>query len=468
MEKIIQTLIVDDDEIVRDFFAQFLRKENSQLFFAQSKDEAEKIIKKQHIDIAFIDLNLGTSSGIPVIQTLRDQDPNIPVVVISSTSLVKDAIESFRLGIFDFLQKPIQSELLIKTFQRAQQRRTESTQSQLWSEHIQSQSDQLLIGDSKAMQDLRNQIRQLKGVDIDVLVLGESGTGKEVVAKSLYQQEQNNERPYVTLNCSAVPKELMESVLFGHEKGSFTGAFKKQIGKFELAHGGDIFLDEIGTLSHDLQAKLLRVLQEREIEPIGAGIAKKLQFRVVAATNAHLEQMVQQKEFRMDLLFRLNKVILMIPPLRDRAEDIPILANHFLKKHKRGSEAKELSPEAMALLQEQAWPGNVRELENVIENLIITTSSKVIQPEHVRKYRFMDPTKMFDGQTQTSGKVISDGGVSVDMGTIQSLDQLQRVSEKMFIRAILKTSSSRTEAADKMGIDRKTLQKKMETYGLDF
>ena len=300
------------------------------------------------------------------------------------------------------------------------------------------------------------------------MILGESGTGKELVAKTLHNQEGKKTRPYVTLNCSVIPRELMESVLFGHEKGSFTGAVKKQLGKFELANYGDIFLDEISTLSFDLQAKLLRVLQEREIEPVGLGQSKKLEFRVIAATNEELTQLVKENGFRMDLYYRLNKIILRIPPLRERKNDIAILVDHFFRKYAKNNPVKTITDRALEVMHDYSWPGNVRELENIVENLIFTTRSEVIDHNHILKCN-MDES--LGDLVSGSNKSIDEQDIDKDafyfkMGKDLTLDQMVKNAEKHFIKQIIHDSATKQEVASKLAIDRKTLFRKMKLYNL--
>ena len=370
-------LIVDDDPIVLEFF-KFALEQKAEFIYLDSGKEVDRTLSKHSFDMAFIDLGLPDISGHDLIRNIKNQYPDLPIVVISSSKAIQDSITAFRLGAIDYLTKPLDQALLNQIFKKCLRQHELVTSHALLSDKVRDFSNNLIMGKNEKVLQLKEDILRLKGSEMDTLIVAESGCGKELVAKSLTQQEGNGSRPYVTLNCSAIPKELMESILFGHEKGSFTGADKKQIGKFELANNGDIFLDEIGTLSLDLQSKLLRVLQEREIEPVGAGLTKKLQFRVIAATNEDLVQMVKNGLFRKDLYFRLNKMILRVPPLRERTDDIPILVAHFLKKKARNGIEKTISKEALTYLTNYTWPGNVRELENTIENLMFMAKGSCI------------------------------------------------------------------------------------------
>ena len=364
-------LIVDDDPIVLDFF-NFALEHLAEFVYLESGKDVMKTMQKHSFDIAFIDLGLPDIAGHDVIREITNYNPDLPIVVISSTESIQDAITAFRLGAMDFLTKPIDDSLLKRVFKKCVHQHDLVANTAVMKDKVKELSNQLIMGNNEKVKELKEDILRLKGSEMDTLIIAESGCGKELVAKSLNQQEGDSNRPYVTLNCSAIPKDLMESILFGHVKGAFTGADKNQTGKFELANNGDIFLDEIGTLPLDLQAKLLRVLQEREIEPVGAGLTKKIQFRVIAATNEDMVQMVKNGTFRKDLYFRLNKIILKIPPLRERTDDIPLLVKHFLKKKARNGVEKTIADDALEYLKNYSWPGNVRELENTIENLMFT------------------------------------------------------------------------------------------------
>ena len=370
-------LIVDDDPIVLDFF-NFALEHTAEFVYLESGKDVMKTLQKHSFDIAFIDLGLPDISGHDVIREITNYNPDLPIVVISSTDSIQDAITAFRLGAMDFLTKPIDDSLLKRVFKKCLHQHDLVSNHALMKDKVKELSNQLIMGNNEKVKELKEDIQRLKGSEMDTLIVAESGCGKELVAKSLNQQEGDANRPYVTLNCSAIPKDLMESILFGHVKGAFTGADKNQTGKFELANNGDIFLDEIGTLPLDLQAKLLRVLQEREIEPVGAGLTKKIQFRVIAATNEDMVQMVKNGTFRKDLYFRLNKIILKIPPLRERTDDIPLLVKHFLKKKARNGVEKTIADDALKYMMNYSWPGNVRELENTIENLMFTARGTTI------------------------------------------------------------------------------------------
>ncbi len=456
-------LIIDDDPIVADFF-KFTLEGRADLVCLTSGRDLMKTIQQHSFDAAFIDINLPGQSGLEIVRELKAYLPDLPVVVISSSEAIQDAITAFRLGAIDFLTKPMEPSLLQRVFKKCCGQKDLEKAHQLLTEKITEFSDSLIIGDHQKVRELREDILRLKGSELDTLIVAESGCGKELVAKSLHNQEGNSSRPYVTLNCSAIPRELMESILFGHEKGSFTGADKKQIGKFELAHNGDIFLDEIGTLSADLQAKLLRVLQEREIEPVGAGLTKKLNFRVIAATNEDLVQLVKNGQFRKDLYFRLNKMILRVPPLRERKDDIPNLVQHFLKKSARNGTVKSITADALACFLDYSWPGNVRELENIIENLNFTARGKCIELSDVERLGL--DQDVFSDEKEITSQESSPVVPVATPGESSFLEQKLMNYERSLLEDALNRFKKKQEAATHLGLDRKTLFRKAKLYGL--
>lgn len=453
-------LVVDDDPVVIDFF-RFALGEKVEIVGVGTGREGTQVVQKHAFDAAFIDLNLPDMKGHEVIRKLREYLPDLPVVVVSSSEEIADAIAAFRLGAIDFLTKPLYPALLQQVLKKCLGQKDLEKARQILSDKVTALADQLIIGDSEQVRLLREDILRLKGSEIDTLIIAESGCGKELVARSLHQQENDPVRPYITLNCSAIPRELMESILFGHEKGSFTGADKKQIGKFELAGNGDIFLDEIGTLPLELQAKLLRVLQEREIEPVGAGITKKLNFRVIAATNEDLARLVKEGTFRKDLFFRLNKIILRVPPLRERKSDIPVLVQHFLKKSAKKGQPKTITSEALVALSEYNWPGNVRELENTIVNLNFTARGSTIVPGDIERLNLVNEDVAAPEASVQKSFTIPDllpDGVP--------LEKKLQDYERSLLEAALKKFKKKQDVAIHLGLDRKTLFRKTKLYGL--
>lgn len=456
------TLIIEDDPLIAEQISKLLT--HSHIFVVSESQPAVSLLKKYPIDIAFVDLTLPNSSGHEVIKEIKLFDPSIEVIVISSTTKISDAIRAFRMGISDFLQKPLPSNHILDAFDKGCKRRLAFIKSRQLVEQQKTQKKCIIIGDAAPTREIKKQIDQLKTSNIDVLIVGESGTGKELVAKSLFQTRQDENRPYITVNCSSIPENLIESVLFGHEKGAFTGAIRQQIGKFELAHGGDIFLDEIGTLPLHLQAKLLRVLQEREIEPVGLGHAKTLNFRVIAATNENLPECIAAQTFRKDLYYRLNKFVICLPPLRARTQDIPILAEHFLTKHARNRIKKQISKSALEKLSTYHWPGNIRELENVLENLSITTEGPMINEAQI--IRFFHHHHEGATPIATQAEIGDSKSLQVKLDPNATLAQAICFTETQMIRNSLEQTKSKQAAAQKLGIDRRTLYRKMQDLGI--
>lgn len=464
-------LVVDDDRLVGHYIASCFKNDASVQIITEGT-KAMDALRAEPFTLVFIDLDLGVVSGFDLIKETIAYDASIQVVVISSSQSLDDGIEAFRLGAHDFLKKPLKRKVLEHVFLNCvQQNNTVKKTRQLHANAKPRQCDQL-IGQSSDLQKLKMQIQSLANTDIDVLIQGETGTGKELVARALYEQEDASQRPYITVNCAAIPAELMESELFGHERGAFTGAQQRQIGKFENAHGGDIFLDEIATLTPVLQAKLLRVLQEREIEPLGFGRSKKLKFRVIAATNEDLLQSSYQNTFRRDLYFRLNKIVLTIPPLRTRKTDIPLLASHFLEKHMRSQRLKTLDESAYDCLQAYDWPGNVRELENLIETLIVTTHQNVITAQDVSarllpaSYTIPYRDVATDHRPQSSPTedhqgTGSDKGVEVFLPAGLTLRHVTELVQSRYAGHVVAQSKTKREAAEKLDIERKTLFRKL-------
>jgi DNA-binding NtrC family response regulator len=450
--------------LVFDYF-QFVLGDQAEYIMLDVVKDFSRIIRSHVFDVAFIDLHIKSESGLNLIKELKEYSPVTPVVAISSTQDIQQAIQAFRLGAFDFLTKPFNEDLLKLIFKKALHQKTMANSHEILTDQFKQQAQSIIMGEHASMLKLKAEIAQLKNSELDTLIIAESGCGKELVAKELNRQESNNgQRPYITLNCSAIPHNLMESVLFGHEKGSFTGAVQKQIGKFELANGGDIFLDEIGTLPLELQAKLLRTLQEREIEPIGLGTTKKLNFRVIAATNENLVEMVKSGKFRKDLYFRLNKVILNIPPLRERVSDIPILIKYFQNKNKLGNK-KVFSSSALDYLSQHLWPGNVRELENVIANLLVTSKNDLIEVEDLSSLAlahdpFAEAPKVATEVLQPREVLPSHFAMNLD----QTLDENILALEQKLIETLIKKHKKKQTVAEILGIDRRTLSRKLKQF----
>src|SRR3954452_12037467 len=380
IEKII---VLEDDLVVRKNLEQQLRYKRYDVASTNTLAGAQELLNKDNFDLMIVDVRLPDGEGTELLKHLQARPGKPLVVMISGFWTVDLAVECMRGGAFTFLTKPFSPEQLAVTLKKAEEHTQLVKVNQFLSHAEDEESGYELLGHSKSIEQLRQLIRKVARTQATVLIQGESGTGKELVARALYRQSPRANAPFIKVNCAAVPENLIESEFFGHEKGSFTGALNKREGHFELAHGGTILLDEISEISPNVQAKLLRVLQERELERVGGNRTIKVDVRVIATTNRNLETSVEKKEFRQDLYFRLNVVPIHVPPLRERLEDVPFLSEEFMKRfgRKHGVHVKGFSDEAMRALKTHNWPGNVRELQNVIERAVILCGENgVLEP----------------------------------------------------------------------------------------
>ncbi len=374
-------LIIDDEEVLQDVLTDLLTQEGFETISAQTGEEGLEILEREEADLVLLDLMLPGIHGLEVLKRIRAEDPDQVVVVITAYSSIEGAIEAMREGAFHYIPKPFKNEeVLLNVRQGLKQRRLTAENRRLREELQQRYAFDNIIGKSKPMRKVFELIQLAAPAKSNILVLGESGTGKELVAKSIHHHSRRSGGPFVTVNSGSMPPDLLESNLFGHVKGAFTGAVASKKGLFEMANGGSIFFDEIGNIPLDTQAKLLRVIQEREFMRLGGVDVLKADVRLIAATNADLEEAVRNNEFREDLFYRLNVITVGLPPLRQRPEDIPLLARAFLKTYAEENEKElvDIAPEAMELLLDHHWPGNVRELENAIERAVVLSRETVL------------------------------------------------------------------------------------------
>ncbi len=374
-------LIIDDEEILQDVLTSLLRNDGYSTLNATTAQAGLDLLAKEDVDLVLLDLMLPDMSGIEVLKRIRAEDPDQVVVVITAFSSIEGAIEAMREGAFHYIPKPFKNDEVLLTIRHGlERRRLTSENRQLRAELRQRFGFENIIGKSKPMQKVFELIQLAAPAKSNILILGESGTGKELVSKAIHLHSRRADGPFVTVNSGSMPADLLESNLFGHVKGSFTGAVANKKGLFELAHGGSIFFDEIGNIPIDTQSKLLRVIQEKEFMRLGGIETLTADVRIIAATNVNLEQSVQKGEFREDLYYRLNVITIGLPPLKQRTEDIPMLARTFLGKFAEENEKHldEIEPAAMEILMDYHWPGNVRELENVIERAVVLSSGKTL------------------------------------------------------------------------------------------
>ncbi|MBD0315949.1 MAG: sigma-54-dependent Fis family transcriptional regulator [Nitrospiraceae bacterium] len=424
---------------------------------AADAQEGLDLFRKEGPDLVLLDVILPGTDGLAILQALRSESKMTPVVMLTGTKSVKTAVDAMKLGAADYLSKPFDIEELRIVVDRAlNSQALEREVKQLRAQVVQRYAFHNLIGKSPGMQEIYGKIEQVADSRTTVLITGESGTGKELVAKALHYNSSRRERPFIALNCAAIPETLIESELFGHEKGSFTDATARRMGQFEQAHTGTLFLDEIGDLSAVTQAKLLRVLQEREFTRIGGVQPIKVDVRIVAATNKNLDELVRKGQFREDLYYRINVIALYLPPLRDRGEDVPLLAKHFLAK--RVEEEKrphiEFGKDALELLGRYPWPGNVREMENIIEQAFIWSQNATeITQEHL-------PTIL---KNDTRSSSLRDDTLAGRMSLEKAVMEFER---EIILDALKRTNYVQTHAAALLGISRRMLKYRMDTLGI--
>ena len=435
-------LIVDDEQSLRQSLKLALDS-NYNIFFAETGKEALDLLRKNSIDLVLLDIRLPEVDGIEVLERIKDIDDTINVIMVTAVLTVNTAVEAMKMGAYDYITKPFNiEELRALILKGLEKRALQKENLRLRYEIKKSSSFEKIIGVSRKMIDIFELIDEIAKSSATVIIYGESGTGKELVARAIHNRSKRTDKLFVPVNCAAIPENLLESELFGHEKGAFTGALERHLGKFEIAHGGTLFLDEISSLPLPMQAKLLRVLQEKVIERIGGEKPIPVDVRIISATNTYLNDSVKNKKFREDLYYRLNVVPVELPPLRERAEDIPLLVNHFISKFNLafGKKVKGFTKETLELISNYSWPGNVRELENLMERLIVLSKEKYIGLEKL-------PAEISGTKIQPYYHDLS-------------LRRAVRAFEVDFIKkAVEKADGSKSKAAKVLGIHRNTLQK---------
>ncbi len=446
-------LIVDDEPAIVQTLAGILQDEGFEVLTAPDGETALQVVEEEGPDLVFLDIALPGLDGLEVLQQLKEQQPLLPVVMISAYGNVENAVRATRLGAYDFIEKPPHADKIILTVRNALEL------SRLTEENLQlrrrTKPSEEIIGQSPVIQQLREQVRIVAPTNAWVLITGENGTGKELVARAIHRYSKRASKPFVEVNCAAIPEELIESELFGHEKGAFTGATSKRRGKFDQAHEGTLFLDEIADMSLKTQAKVLRILQEQRFERVGGSRPIQVDVRVVAATNKNLEELISLGQFREDLYYRINVIPIHVPPLRDRPEDIPLLIEHFLKEFARENDnpPKIMTPEAVAVLRRRPWPGNVRELKNVVQRLAILTPGRVIDLSHLPEAG--QPVQSTEAEDQA-------------LFQIANLKEARSRFEREFLRRKLAEFHGNVSlTAEAIGLERSHLYKKMRTYGLE-
>ncbi|MCZ6782729.1 MAG: sigma-54 dependent transcriptional regulator [Proteobacteria bacterium] len=462
-----RVLVIDDDPGIRELLEAQVSRLGYRVLSAPDGEAALEMLEESRPDLVTLDVILPGMGGLDTLRQIKQRLPEVPVVMLSGHGQAPVIVEAMRLGASDFLRKPFEVEELELAFQKALENRALQEEVAHLRGRVRSESEVLMLfGDNPKMVEVREIIEQVADTDITVLIRGPSGTGKELVARGLYQLSGRHNRPFVKVNCAALPSELLESELFGYEKGAFTGAQKRKLGKFEYADGGTIFLDEISEMHPGLQAKLLQVLQDGEFSRLGSEGDVRVDTRILAATNRNLEEAVQQGTFREDLYYRLNVVTIHVPALRERIDAVPLLVEHFLEKynHQYRKKLTQLSAETMDTFMQYHWPGNVRELENMVKRMVVLGNEHAVLPELAAQK---------EEPASAEEELLDMGALGVDLANGEGIDlkaiskRAAQIAEKRVIEKVLgETRWNRKEAAERLQISYKALLYKMKENGL--
>lgn len=453
----VKIMLVEDEPVIRDVLKRLFKPEGWKVTIYSRGDEAMAALdQSQNFDLLITDLMLPGASGMEILEKSREVSPDAPVIVITAYASVDTAVEAMRLGAFDYLPKPFNNDQVLLIVRKAlEKRRLVEENRQLKQELNFKYGFENIVGNSEPMREIFDLVRQAAPSTATILIRGESGTGKELIARGIHHNSPRKSRPFIALNAGSMPAELLESQLFGHVKGAFTGAHSDKKGLFELANNGSIFLDEIGNINLEIQAKLLRVIQEKEFMPVGSTKTIKVDVRLICATNADLETMVSDGRFREDLYYRINVIEVIMPALRERQGDIPLLVDHFIKKFEKvnGKTVEKMDPEFMAAVEQYPWPGNVRELENTMERAVVLsrdgTVSKNLLPASILKKRSM----MAD--------LVPDLGKGINFA-----DQIQMYEKTLILKALDRSGGVQKKAATLLGLKTTTLSEMMKRHKL--
>ncbi len=444
-------LLVDDEKDLLEWLSVTLEQQGYEVTCAGSGEEALEIFRREPFDMVISDIQMGAVSGIELLRQIKDINPEIIVLLVTAYASVETAVKALRYGAYDYLEKPFKlDEIKVKILRAFSQKRIfpedKGQQKKLRDRYRFAN----IVGKSEPMQEVFRMVDKVAKTSTTILIQGESGTGKELIAKSLHYNSLKTDKPFVSIDCGALPDELLESELFGHVKGSFTGAISTKQGLFEVASGGTLFLDEIGETSPAMQTKLLRALQEKEIRPVGATKQTKVDVRVVAATNRNLEEEVCREKFRKDLFYRISVITIRLPALRERREDIPVLINHFLKKYQLNGQVKRLAPESAEHLFRYDWPGNIRELENAIESAVALSDTEIITLDDL-------PLRIISRMPEPDSPSGLDESLKASVEDFES---------KLISRVLKKTGGNKSEAARMLKMTRRNLDYKIKRYNL--
>jgi two-component system nitrogen regulation response regulator GlnG len=458
-------LVIDDEESVRYSFRYVFEENEVEVVTAASAAEGLRVLQDRDPDVVVLDLQLPDRSGLDLFRELRIHNPKRPVIFITAHGTTETAIEAMKQGAFDYLVKPVDLDKLTQVLGRAlEAARLMQVPALFGAEEVADR----IVGRSAIMQEMSKTIGRVAPQDVNVLILGESGTGKELVARAIYYHGRRADKPFLAINCAAIPEDLLESELFGHEQGAFTGAHRRHIGKFEQCHEGTLFLDEIGDMSPALQAKMLRVLQEQTFQRVGGNETLTTDVRILAATNQNLERLVEDGKFRRDLYYRLKGVTVQLPALRERQGDIAELAHYFRFRFNRelGMDLRGIAPETLTILQSHSWPGNVRELQSVLREAMFRASGHILLPEFLPEAMLApEAPRPRDTDLETALGVVVDSVIRTHKDNLhqRSVDSLERV---LLARVLRLTEHHQTRAAELLGLSRGTLRQKLKSLGL--
>ena len=440
-------LVVDDDDLSRGYLSEALQRNGYSVDNASDGQEAVGMTDKQNYDMIFLDMRMPRMGGMKVLERIKKTSKETTVVIMTAYGSIESAVEAMQKGAYDYIIKPFSVDNIELLLKRVQERQKLIDENKYWRSKLDSNvENEFVIDKQSKMFGILNNVKRMAQSKASVLIQGESGTGKEIIAQSIYSHSQRNSKPFIKVNCAALSESLLESELFGHEKGAFTGADIKRMGRFELANGGTLLLDEISEVSPKIQSKLLRVLELEEFERVGGSKTLKVDVRVIATTNRDLEQEIEKGNFRQDLYFRLNVIPVIVPPLRERREDIPVLAEYFLEKFKSGMDTplKEISKDAIDILVQYDWPGNVREIKNLIHRCTVMIDSEVLMPEHFENMLNMQKTKK-----------------SNEISVGQTIEDVER---ELIYKTLEKTGGNKTRAAEILDVTPRTLRNKLSRY----
>ena len=445
-----KVLVVDDDSLMKDFLKEALGRSDYSVDLASTGEEALEKIKDRDYDIILSDIRMPSMSGMELLKVTREYVPDAKVVMMTAYGTVENAVEAMKLGAFDYVMKPFSADEIELVLKRAFEHKRLILENRLLrSELAGKYRFENIVGKSPQMQKIFELVEVVADSKATVLITGESGTGKELIAKAIHYNSSRKDGPFIKINCAAFPDGLVESELFGHEKGAFTGAIRKSEGRFELADGGTLLLDEVSEISPGLQAKLLRVLQEREFERVGSGQTIQVDVRIISTSNKNLREQIEKGKFREDLFYRLNVIPMHISPLRERKEDIPLLAEHFLKKYnlENNRSVEGISQKVYEMFMEYPWTGNVRELENYIERAVVTSKGKVLTLSDF-------PKEIAFGKADFTPETIGVGC------------SIYEAEKRLILKTLEAEGGNRTKASEILGISTRTLRNKLQEYGL--